>query len=288
MNIANKLLALIMTFMILSSLTLLTVKHADAQTTAMLAVPQFSLKLVDNSYATTPSTQTTIDPYTGKETITTYPSYHITDRLIEITIKNQQFTPYTDTNGHKIDLYYKIQVKGYYSEDWSDISSPLIQSDSEYTVSLMTANDYDAGSLLDFRVQVIMGYIDYVEYSPEEIAAMYYIPIWRMIGIPAGYDKLFEIALNWSDIQTLSIDDGSVSYDTANPSTSTTLFPSSPSQTAPPHGNPPVTSSKIHSLPITLLLGIIAALLVVIIALTALLFFKMRTKPSTYKNNDLS
>ncbi|MCJ7763000.1 hypothetical protein MUP38_06065, partial [Candidatus Bathyarchaeota archaeon] len=41
------------------------------------SVPEFTVKLADHSYDVPPSTTATTDPYTGKQTVTTQPGYHV-------------------------------------------------------------------------------------------------------------------------------------------------------------------------------------------------------------------
>jgi hypothetical protein len=97
MNSLNKFLALSLVFLTLSSLMMLTVAPVSAQAGYKPSVPQInSIKFVDSSYDVPPSSTTTVDQYTGKETTTTKPGYHVEQTSIEVTIKNQPFTPYTN------------------------------------------------------------------------------------------------------------------------------------------------------------------------------------------------
>ena len=158
--------------MLLASLSVFTVAPATAQAGFKPSVPQFTVKLVDNSYDVPPSTTTVTDPYTGKESIVNDPGHHVSDRTIDVSIKNQSFISYEKENAYTPPtLYYKIQFKGHFEENWvtfpwlnSDVT--VIQSDSEYTVvssqSGITGithmiNRLEAGSQLDFRVQAVIG-----------------------------------------------------------------------------------------------------------------------------------
>ncbi len=131
----NKTLVLIFSFIVLSSLMMLTVKPADAQTVTTPSVPQFTVKIIDNSHDV-PPTQTT-DQYTG--VTTTQPGYHVDNRTIEVSIKNQPFTPYTNASGNKISLFYWIEFKGHFGDDtdWRifGYNWPLVPSESEYRIS---------------------------------------------------------------------------------------------------------------------------------------------------------
>jgi hypothetical protein len=100
------------------------------------SVPEFTVELLDTSYDV-PTTYST-DPYTG-ETIT-HEGYHVARRTIEVKIKNQPFTPFTDSDGREIKFYYNIRYKGHY-EEWGsefdviyNIGQMPTQSNSEYTV----------------------------------------------------------------------------------------------------------------------------------------------------------
>jgi len=176
------------------------------------SVPQFSVKLVDYSYEVYPVPTT--DPYTGPITI---PGYRVENKTIEVTIKNQLFTPYTDEDGHKINLYYIIQFKGHY-EEWQSYESysysgtRLVQSDSSYTIYSMPTDKYAYGSKLDFRVQAVIGYDEYVEYTSEQQADIWNSnPMSHMIlSLLDGYTRFVEITSNWGGVQTITIGDGSI------------------------------------------------------------------------------
>jgi hypothetical protein len=60
------------------------------------------------------------DQYTGK-TVITKPSEHIDNRTIEIPIGNQAFTPFTDENGRKINLFYNFRYKGSFGQEWTSM-----------------------------------------------------------------------------------------------------------------------------------------------------------------------
>ena len=79
-------------------------------TTTKPSVPQFSVKIVGNYYYVPPSNTTSVDQFTGKETTITTPEYYKNEREIVVTIKNQPFTPYTDTDGKEYELYYIVNL----------------------------------------------------------------------------------------------------------------------------------------------------------------------------------
>jgi len=200
------------------------------------SIPEFSVRIVAYPYDVPPKTTTTIDEYTGKETTTTQPGYHVENKSIEITIKNQPFTPYDLTeytvyyrdrdnfsriqesytyDGSKtVNFYYNIGVKGYFGDNWKTVGTnyssfegpePNAQLDSPYTVIFVGA-DYPEGAALDFRVQARIGY--YHPYGP---------------GIQIlGYD-FYGQESGWSEAQTIKIGD-------SQPSSPEPTIPTSPSQ----------------------------------------------------------
>lgn len=141
------------------------------------SVPEFTVKLVSYPYDVPPTTTTTVDPYTGKETVTTQPGYHVENKSIELIIKNQPVTPHTDAEGHMINLYYNVRVKGHFEDPWRELYSidelmreergahkqGPVQSSFEYTVISCSA-DYPDDGEVDFQVQALAGY--YTEWWP--------------------------------------------------------------------------------------------------------------------------
>lgn len=177
----------LMLFAVLAVSSLVMVGCAFAQSIPKPTVPEFSLKLVANPYDVPPTYE--IDPYTG-ERVLTQDGYHVENRSIEITIRNQPFTIYEMDNGLNSYLFYNISYRGHYETDWSYYSYDrntewfFSQSDSEYTV--ISFYGLPAEGSIDFRVQAQLGSFTY-----------YYMP-WKVYvfhGETSG----------WSDIQTISI-----------------------------------------------------------------------------------
>jgi len=203
--------------------SLVTVNAADYSNPPLTkpSTPEFSVKLLSYPYDVEPvtTTKTTIDEYTGKETTTTTttPGYHVKNQSIEITIKNQQFTPYrvTYTNDWPVEedgpyipsntveqanLYYDIQVKGHYGTYW-DSKSIAPKLDSEYTVYSYEPN-YEIGSSIDFRVRAEIGY-----------------SVGAYRGLICTASKFIGEYSDWASTQTLTIGDNGVA--TAVPQDST-------------------------------------------------------------------
>src|SRR5512138_1279460 len=100
----------------ISSLALLAFKPASAQTIPNPSVPEFTVRYADFSYDVSPTYG--IDQYTGK-TIIVKMAEHVDNKTIELTVKNQPFTPHNDSSGNPIDLYYNFRFKGSYGSAWS-------------------------------------------------------------------------------------------------------------------------------------------------------------------------
>ena len=74
------------------------------------AVPQFTLAFVNSSY-------TVIDPYTGV-------SQQVANNTVNIIVKNQPFkTIYNQRNNITTSLFYNVEFKGHYTENWTEAFS---------------------------------------------------------------------------------------------------------------------------------------------------------------------
>ncbi len=159
------------------SLTALTVKPACAQSVPTPSVPQFTLTFQDNSYVVQPTTLTTTDPYTGKQTIVgSTIGESIANASITVRITNQPFTPYTDANNNNIQLYYNVRWKGQYTDSWEASLFPYVyvvqDSSNDYTdIPLgFTSNTFTWGDVaqinwhalgnsVNIQVEACTGYI---------------------------------------------------------------------------------------------------------------------------------
>jgi hypothetical protein len=176
------------------------------------SVPEFTVKLVAHPYDV-PTTYST-DPYT-EETIT-HEGYHVENKSIEVWIKNQPFVPYDDAEGHEVNLYYNVRVKGHFEEDWStpktysesDSAERIPQSNSEYTV-LSLVNYYNPKAQVDYQVEAIVGHF-YTDYYPPGHA----------IAFPYTAFQVDETS-GWSSTQTLTFSENQ----TPTPSPATTPTP---------------------------------------------------------------
>ena len=227
MRLLSKSLILLLLFiLVIPSLSL--VKPTNAQSIPKPSVPEFTVKYVDYSYDV-PATYG-IDQYTDQN-ITTQAGYHVDNRSIEFTIKNQPFTPYNDSSGHTIGLYYNFRYKGNYTNTWTyypenangqsvlhysalgmeeEIYPPTYQaSNSDYTTILLRlirlgppvgSQEIPNGATLQFQLQALVGYFMANDY---------------------GYFILTGNSSDWSSTQTVTIGETSTSPNPTQSSTNT-------------------------------------------------------------------
>lgn len=101
---------------VLTLSSLLMVELASAQSIPKPLVPEFNLKYVDRSYDVPPTYG--VDQYTGRNVIV-YEGYHVDNKSIEFTFKNQPFAPYADSSGNSIRLFYNFRFRGSYGDAWT-------------------------------------------------------------------------------------------------------------------------------------------------------------------------
>lgn len=252
--------SILIIIMAISSLSLIMVRPASAQSIPTPSVPEFTIKYVDNSYDIPPTYG--VDQYTGQNIIIKA-GQHVDSRTIEFTIKNQSFKPYSDTNGNHITLYYDFRFKGAYGNDWSyypDTSHTYGRytgffpdtsaSNSDYTVimiSLPTLTSYPAGTpeiptgaKVDFQVQAIMGNISI------ESTGM----------VAGGFYGFTGERSDWSNTQTITITNGA---------TSTIISASASSNPTPSPITTSTTTPNIPELPILVVLPLFLAMFLIAI-----------------------
>jgi hypothetical protein len=157
------------------------------------------------------------------------------DGYVQVTIKNQPYTSYNDSDDHMITLYYHIRMKDHYETNWHYTIYPVPleyrlpeyfpASRADYT----TMNIPYSGNIIgfsgreftspsgkvDFEVEALMGYSTVVMVNPVPFS-----------GRPDDYAYSFNGELSgWSNPQTIEI---------ANPQSTPTHPPTlSPAPTAP-------------------------------------------------------
>jgi hypothetical protein len=168
------------------------------------SIPEFSVKFVGPPQ-NVPTTYK-LDIYTGK-VVVDQNGYLSDYSTIQITIKNQPFTPQTTQDKYSdyewtTNLYYNVQSKLHSSQNWSywypvDEGFPK-QSNSDYTVltyswdgSLIgTASGHNvqipSGAQMDFQMQAMNGYI-------HRVVINQWVPY-----------EFFGEASEWSNTQTIA------------------------------------------------------------------------------------
>jgi hypothetical protein len=173
------------------------------------SVPEFTMEYLDYSYDVPPTYG--IDQFTGNSVITKS-GYHVDNRTVEFTIRNQPFTSFFDSNGKEIGVYYNFRFKGPYGDVWynyPDTSKTYgyytgyfpdtSASNSDYTIITVnldtlksctagTAN-IQTGSQLQFQIQRIIGYVQV------DSTGM----------LTGGFCSFAGEKSDWSDTQTLTI-----------------------------------------------------------------------------------
>ena len=123
------------------------------------SVPEFTVKPVGPSIDV-PTTYS-LNSSTGK--IDANLGYHAEYSGIEVSIKNQPFSPYFDVNSSfTIYLYYNIRVKDHNQSDWRELYNPdlgyLQQSDGGRTNITIPINEASEPTQIDIQVQALIGY----------------------------------------------------------------------------------------------------------------------------------
>ena len=204
------------------------------------STPEFSVAYVDHSYDVPVTHWTTTDPYTGEQITHSSGGEHVDNRTIDVTIKNQPFTPYKDstTSNQIVNLYYNIRSKGHF-EDWSSASSGHGQNGVQAYTSATTVISFNIGywnvpqgGQIDFQVQAVLSYVNST-YSGSCFTGSQTIVVGQS---------------GWSNTQTLTIGNPTPSSPTqepfwtpnptANPTFSPYLPPASPTPSQIPTATP--------------------------------------------------
>jgi hypothetical protein len=177
------------------------------------STPEFTVKLVTHTVEIPATTST--DQFTGQTTTT--PATHSEYQTIDITIKNQPFTPYNDENAsdNRVNLLYNIRYKGPHTEEWTtlygDDSYPIENYTAQYTVvSLALRLEDNTGGLRTLNI-------------PANTSAVAEFQVKAMIGylhrVPVMFSGFhFEgETSDWSGTQAVSIDGANVQTPTVAP-----------------------------------------------------------------------
>ncbi len=185
------------------------------------SVPEFTLKVVAHPYDVPPTYE--IDQYTGQN-IKTSSGYHVENKSVEVIIKNQPFSSTLDESGNYTSLFYNIQFKGHYANEWSHAEVCYNTSNSAYTLISISfeGQDIPDGGQIDFQVRALVGHLKRL------------ISETGILVLPNPYYYEFAgKAGDWSNTQTITIDQSA-----------STTTPSTPSSQSPSNTNPDMPSSQ--------------------------------------------
>lgn len=234
-------LAALLLIVVLMASNITAVKAISVGSIPKPSAPEFTVKIVSYPYDVPSKTTIKIDQYTGKETTTTQPGYHVENKSIEIRITNPPFTPISITEitywseeqqktctydcNYTADLYYSVRVKGHFGNEWNTTHDACkVQLDSKYTVFTISSN-YPKEAKIDFQVRASIGY---------------FYPVGRS-GLIMGY-KFSGKYGDWSNIQILTMGEiGSTAVPDNNQPTPMPAPTPMPTATAP---DPTATPTK--------------------------------------------
>ncbi len=158
MGVSPKQLSLLL-IVVLASSSLIMVDSASASNS--LSVPEFTVKVVPLTWDVE------------------YP------QAVELQIKNQPFTPYNNSQGYEVNLYYNIRTKLHNETEWTESDNLqyardkwvntgggyIKQSDTNYTSKMFQSLPLD-NAKRDYQVQAIEGY--FKQYAPFMLQPIFY------------------------------------------------------------------------------------------------------------------
>jgi hypothetical protein len=286
MNSISKTAPILLVLILASASSFIILHSASAQSTLNPSVPEFTVKYVDLSY----NTQAVygIDQYTGK-TVVKEESYHVDNRSLQFTIKNQPFTTYTDPSGNQTGLYYNFRIKGAYGTEWEYYPfAPNGWTTRRYGGILGGTNPESPADLAQSSAgdTIITFQIPGV-YRVPQTGAQIEVQAQALIGymVPSDYMMAGHVYIftgqygDWSSSQTVTVGESLASPTLQNPT-----IPPNPTthQTTTPTTTPASTAisgdstNNTISLPTTTFALIIAAFTILIVALLLLLFIRHR------------
>ena len=196
-------LATLLLITVLAASSLIIISSAFAQSITKPSIPEFTAEYVDNSYDIAPTYTT--DPYTNNKVIQTYGD-HVDNRTVVITIKNEPFTPFTDSDGNTINMFYNVCYKGSFGQYWTRVYGvermvsnydipdnkygyKIQDYSSQNTVVLI--NSPPSQGQMDIQVEALQGYTN----RTGEGHIIFDVVWYTFYGEESG----------WSDIQTLTV-----------------------------------------------------------------------------------
>ncbi len=207
------------------------------------SVPSFTVTYVDRSYDVPIQYHTSTDAFTGQPVTTSTGGNHVTNKTIDISIRNQPFTTVNSDDGKTINLYYTVCAKGHYAS-WDEPSA-----DNGYYIKQVPASS-SGNTVLTLVIgstnDLLMGYANV--YIPEggtedfrvKAQAGYLTPDYggHILPMPLGYDFTSFGESAWSSTQTITLSGNTVT---------TTPMPLPIQPTTNPTQSPPTMSSPTNN-----------------------------------------
>jgi hypothetical protein len=268
MDRINRVLSLLF-IVILAVSSLMIVESAFTQSIPKLSVPEFTLKLVDNSYSV-PKT-VTIDPFTGANV--TQPSHRVDNKTIEVIIQNQPFNPILIQEGKSnwtTAFYYNVQFKGHFSQNWIPIyfyGDPFpTPSNSDYT-TIEYQLELTSPNASSYYLQVYREYDGSYSSIPTEIPSNAQIDfqVQAMIGN-------FHRGYNATATDPLQMFPWVFEGQTSDWNTQTITIPATSTLTSPSPN--PTSTPTVPEFPILVILPLFVSVLLIATK------FRLRRKPS--------
>ena len=245
---------------VLTASSLIMARSALAKSITRPSIPEFTVEYVDNSYDIAPTY--TIDPYTNNTVTQTY-GEHVDDRTVVITIKNQPFTTFTDSNGNTINMFYNVRYKGTYGQEWTSMFGeraewagvydpygtygfPTQDPSSQYTAIIYSLPWNIVDGKMDIQVEALKGYTNRT-IDPSRAHITWAVYEYTFYGKESG----------WSNTTTITLEEGP-SY-TPNP-TPTPEQQASPTPSQEPQNTEQqeiITAVAITAVAITATLGLL-------------------------------
>jgi len=230
MNDICKSLKLSLILVVVTS-SLIIIQSASAQSIPRPSIPQFTLMFQDNSHIVQPTTVTTTNPYTGKQTVIgSSTGEYVANASITVRITNQPFTPYTDANNNTIQLYYNVRWKGQYTDSWEASLFPYVyviqDSSSDYTdITLgFTSNTYTWGDVAQISWHALGNPVD----IQVEACTGYVIQTGNPPFSSLNQTFIENESSGWSNTQTIIASNASASPSPTMPPSTATQSPTSP------------------------------------------------------------
>ncbi len=195
-NICKSFSIFLITMMVVSNLII--VKSASAQTIPKPSVPEFIVNYANHSYDVLANTS--IDPFTGK-TITN-PAQHIENQTIQISIKNQ-------TINSSDYLYFEIQMKGHFSQEWTNITFIQANPLSEYTVLTYGLPGNNASGHFDSSLEISSG--GSADFQVQAQIWHYVLSDNPNSQFGGGWQLIMSNYSDWSSTETITIPESSTS-----------------------------------------------------------------------------